>query len=79
MLRRAHRAVFGEELETFSQTATSDTRQYDLYYGIPTLCYGPCGSGSHSASEKTDLASMRETTKAIAFFIADWCGLRPAR
>ncbi len=79
VLRRAHRAVFGEELETFSQTATSDTRQYDLYYGIPTLCYGPCGSGSHRASEKTDLASMRETTKAIAFFIADWCGLRPAR
>jgi len=77
VLARAHEAVFGTTLESFSMTATSDTRQYDLYYGIPTLCYGPCGSGSHSASERTDLASMRETTKAIALFIAEWCGVRP--
>ncbi|MCX5497791.1 ArgE/DapE family deacylase [Kaistia dalseonensis] len=77
VLAEAHKAVFGTALETFSQTATSDTRQYDLYYGIPTLCYGSCGSGSHSAAERTDLVSMRETTKAIALFIAEWCGVRP--
>jgi acetylornithine deacetylase len=71
-----HKAVFGEELTSFSQTATSDSRQYDLYYGIPALCYGPKGSGAHSAEEKTDLASMIETTKVIALFIARWCGVR---
>ncbi|MFT4185424.1 MAG: ArgE/DapE family deacylase [Rhizobium sp.] len=76
-LARVHETVIGKPLEVFSQTATSDTRQYDLYYNIPTLCYGSCGSGSHSAQEKTDLASMRETTKAIALFIAEWCGTRP--
>ncbi len=77
VLEEAHEAVFGTALERFSMTATSDTRQYDLYYGIPTLCYGPRGSGAHSAAERTELASMIETTKAIALFIATWCGTRP--
>ncbi|MCD7061434.1 ArgE/DapE family deacylase [Pelagibacterium xiamenense] len=76
-LASVHEYVTGHPLETFSQTATSDTRQYDLYYGIPTLCYGGHGEGSHSPSERTNLASMQETTKIIALFIADWCGLRP--
>ena len=75
-LERVHKSVHGTELETFSQTATSDTRQYDLYYDIPTLCYGGRGEGAHSPLERTDLASMRETTKIIALFIAEWCGLR---
>ena len=77
VLADVHQAVHGTPLETFSLTATSDTRQYDLYYGIPTLCYGGHGEGSHSPGERTDLASMRETTKTIALFIAEWCGLRP--
>lgn len=77
VLARVHEAQFGTPLETIAMTATSDARQYDLYYGIPALCYGPSGSGSHSAAERTDLSSMRETTKTIALFIAEWCGLRP--
>ncbi|WP_454856492.1 ArgE/DapE family deacylase [Rhizobium binxianense] len=76
VLARSHLRVFGAELETFSQTATSDTRQYDLYYGIPTLCYGGRGHDSHSPHERTDLNSMKETTRIIGLFIADWCGLR---
>ncbi|MCX5570217.1 ArgE/DapE family deacylase [Kaistia nematophila] len=79
VLARVHETVFGARLETFSQTATSDARQYDLYYGIPALCYGGCGSGSHSPKEKTDLASMKQITKAIALFVAEWCGVRPIR
>lgn len=76
-LARVHEQVTGQPLQTFSQTATSDTRQYDLYYDIPTLCYGGVGEGSHSALERTNLSSMTQTTKIIALFIADWCGLRP--
>ena len=33
--------------------------------------------GSHSPLERTALASMQETSKVIALFIADWCRLRP--
>ncbi len=75
-LAEVHEDVYGTPLETFSQTATSDTRQYDLYYGIPTLCYGGHGGGSHSPGEYTDLDSMVHTTRVIALFIAQWCGLQ---
>lgn len=78
-LAAAHRAVMGAELDTVAMTATSDTRFYDLYYGIPALCYGGHGRGLHAPSEAVDLASLQETTLVIARFIADWCGLRPCR
>lgn len=76
VLGRSHRAVFGSELESFSMTATSDTRQYNLYYDMPALCYGGRGADSHSPTERTDLASMKETTRVLALFIAEWCGLK---
>lgn len=78
VLAASHKAVFGSDLEAICLTATSDIRQYGLYYGIPSLCYGSKGSGSHSNTEQTDLISMRETTKAIALFIANWCGVTDA-
>lgn len=70
-----HRSVMGEGLETLSMTATSDTRYYDLYYGIPTLCYGANAVGMHSPGEAVDLESLRKTTEIIARFVAKWCGL----
>lgn len=74
-LAQAHQEVFGAPLETFSLTATSDVRQYGVHYGIPALCYGGLGGGSHAANEWTDLDSMIRTTKVIARFIAGWCDL----
>jgi len=76
VLAKVHEDILGAALVRTSETATSDTRQYDLYYGIPALCYGPRGTGSHSPAERADLASMVETTKIIAVFIAAWCGLK---
>ncbi|GGE11975.1 acetylornithine deacetylase [Aureimonas endophytica] len=74
-LARAHRTVLGHELEPMVLQATSDIRQYGLYYNMPALCYGSCGSGSHTSGERTDLASMSETTLVLALFVAEWCGL----
>ncbi|HEY4199114.1 MAG TPA: ArgE/DapE family deacylase [Devosiaceae bacterium] len=74
-LAAAHETVFGEKLETFSLPATSDVRQYGVYYGIPALCYGSKSSGSHSSDERADLVSMRDTTLTLALFIANWCGV----
>ena len=59
-------------------TSTSDTRIYDLNYGIPALCYGGNARGMHSPSEAVDLASLQQTTEIIARFVAEWCGLREA-
>jgi len=74
-LSEAHASVFDSPLETFALTATTDARQYGLYYDIPSLCYGGCGGGSHAVNEWTDLDSMLQTTKVIARFVALWCRL----
>ena len=78
MLARVHSAVVGGPLEGVSLTATSDTRFYDLYYGIPALCYGGHARGMHSPTEAVDLASLQQTTEVIARFVAEWCGLTAA-
>jgi acetylornithine deacetylase len=78
VLARVHSAVVGGPLEGVSLTATSDTRFYDLYYGIPALCYGGHARGMHSPTEAVDLASLQQTTEVIARFVAEWCGLTAA-
>jgi acetylornithine deacetylase len=77
MLAAAHAQVFGAEMPARITTAVNDTRFYGLYFGIPGLCYGPKGEGAHAFDERTDLDHLRQTTLAIAAFIADWCGARP--
>ncbi len=76
-LKVAHEAVFNEPLPTRSLPATSDARQYGLYYGIPALCYGGKGRDLHGANERVDLDVMYETTVVLALFIAEWCGTVP--
>ena len=78
LLAEIHQEVIGAPLEPLVMTATSDTRFYDLYYGIPALCYGGHGVGLHAPHEAVDLQSLEKTTAIIARFIARWCGLRPA-
>lgn len=78
LLAKIHESALGYPLEPMSMTATSDTRFYDLYYGIPALCYGGNARGMHSPSEAVDLASLQQTTEIIARFVAEWCGLREA-
>lgn len=75
-LARVHESVVGGKLEPVSLTATSDTRFYDLYYGIPALCYGGHARGMHAPTEAVDLASLQQTTEVIACFVADWCGVK---
>lgn len=75
LLGELHESVMGTSLEPISMTATSDTRFYDLYYAIPTLCYGANAVGMHSPNEGVDLASLKKTTEIIALFVARWCGL----
>jgi len=77
-LGRVHEAIIGSPLEPICLTATSDTRFYDLYYGIPALCYGGHARAMHAPAEAVDLASLEQTTEIIASFIAEWCGLMPA-
>ena len=77
VLAAAHEAVFGAPMEERRSTAVNDTRFYGRYFNIPALCYGPTGEGAHGFDERTNLDDLRQTTLAIAAFIADWCGALP--
>ena len=79
VLGDAHRAVNGTSLETFMTPGYLDTRVYALYDKIPALCYGPIAENIHGVDERVSLASLKRVTTAMAFFIADWCGIEPLR
>jgi acetylornithine deacetylase len=74
VLGRAHKEATGKPLETFMTAAYLDARVYALYDKIPTLCYGGLGENIHGFDERASLASTKRITKAIALFIAEWCG-----
>lgn len=76
-LARAHQVAFGAPLETLTTPAYLDARVYALYNQIPTLCYGPVSRNIHGFDEYVSLESLRSCTKAMALFIADWCGTEP--
>ncbi len=78
VLAQVHQQVFGKKLEFRNSTGVADSRMYGLYYGIPGICYGPAGEGAHAFDERAYLPNLKETTVALAAFIADWCGTRPA-
>ena len=75
---KAFAAVYGGEVEDLVFTALTDTRFYGLNYNIPSLCFGAGGAGMHGFNEYVDLDSLRKTTKAMALFIAEWCGVEKA-
>jgi acetylornithine deacetylase len=77
VLRDAHGAVFGGELQDLTFTALTDTRFYGLNENIPSLCFGANAERMHGFNERVETESLRKTTKAIALFVAGWCGVEP--
>ena len=73
----AHQAVYGRPVQDLAFTALTDTRFYGLNHGIPSLCFGATGAAMHGFNEYVDLDSLRQSTKATALFIAEWCGVEP--
>ncbi len=74
-LASAHQTVFGRALDETASTATTDARFFGLYGQMPALVYGPRAELIHGFDERVDLASLRDVTKAMTLFIAEWCGL----
>ncbi|MEI7055740.1 ArgE/DapE family deacylase [Nocardioides sp. CCNWLW239] len=75
-LRESHRAAFGgAELGSFTTPGYLDGRVFVQYADIPTLVYGPISEAIHGNDERVDIESVRRITKAIALFIAEWCGV----
>ncbi len=78
LLEECHRTVFGNGLERYAGTGTTDARFFGLYAGIPAMVYGPAAQDIHAFDERVDLESVRRVTQSIALFIADWCGTEAA-
>ena len=75
---KAFNTVYGGAVEDLVFTALTDTRFYGLNHGIPSLCFGASGGEMHGFNEYVDLESLKKSTKAMALFIADWCGVEKA-
>lgn len=56
-------------------TCTTDARFFELYYNIPATCYGPQSSSIHGIDESVSLESVYSTSRTLALFITEWCGL----
>lgn len=76
-LARAHATVFGTPLESFVTPGYLDNRVHVLYDRIPSLCYGPNCRAIHGIDEAVEIESVRRITKAMALFVAHWCGVEP--
>ena len=75
VLTEVHDQVSGTELGTVAMPGYIDSRCYGLYAGVPALVYGPVGERLHGADERVNIDSMRQVTKTLALFIAQWCGV----
>ncbi|OQW54055.1 MAG: acetylornithine deacetylase [Proteobacteria bacterium SG_bin9] len=78
VLRDAYSHVYGGKLQDLAFTALTDTRFYGLNEGIPSLCFGAKAERMHGFNERVDIESLRKTTRTIALFVAEWCGIEPA-
>lgn len=77
VLRKAHEAVYSSPLKELAFTALTDTRFYGLNSNIPSLCIGAKAEAMHGFNERVEVESLRKTTRTIALFVADWCGVEP--
>lgn len=74
-LAAVHEEITGEEVHYSAFTGTTDMRFFNLYYDIPTICYGPTGGNYHGIDEWVDLESVKKLTKTYAAFLLKWCGI----
>jgi acetylornithine deacetylase len=74
-LARSWAAVQGGDLRAEASTAYLDGRVFVLYGDTPCLVFGPRSENIHGFDERVSLQSIRQVTRAIALFVADWCGL----
>ncbi|WP_061016699.1 ArgE/DapE family deacylase [Microbacterium sp. CCH5-D1] len=75
VLGDSHRRVFGEELRTFTTPGYLDGRVFTNYGDMPSLVYGPRSEAIHGFDERVHLDSVRNVTKTMALFLAEWCGV----
>lgn len=77
VLDGAYREIWGKPLPSATSTAYLDGRVFALYADMPTLVFGASSENIHGFDERLSLDSLKRVTKAIALFVAEWCGVEP--
>jgi acetylornithine deacetylase len=67
----------GLEAPVEGMDCPSDMYIFQKVFGIPALMWGPSGGNAHGADEYVDIESLYQAAKALAHFVADWCGVEP--
>jgi acetylornithine deacetylase len=47
-----------------------------LYFGMPTVIFGPRGAGAHNANEYVEIGSVLQTAEVLLATALEWCGAR---
>jgi acetylornithine deacetylase len=74
-LNGCHRDLSGRDAETYVSTCTTDLRAFHHFGRARGTCYGPVAENIHGANERVDIASIVQTARTYALFLARWCGL----
>ncbi|WP_085946786.1 ArgE/DapE family deacylase [Herbaspirillum sp. B65] len=75
VLASCHFDVFGTPLQEHATAAATDARFFGLYADTPAIVYGPQCRMPHGYDEAVELESVRQFTKLLVLFIAQWCGI----
>ena len=74
-LNDCHRELSGQDAADYVSTCTTDLRAFHSFGRGRGTCYGPVAENIHAANERVEIASIRQTARAYALFLARWCGL----
>jgi acetylornithine deacetylase len=74
-LNDCHRALIGQEAAGYVSTCTTDLRAFHSFGRGRGTCYGPVAENIHAANERVEIASILQTARTYALFLARWCGL----
>lgn len=72
--RQSASEVLSFSPEIVATTVGLDTR-FGPFFNTPSFVFGPVGGLLHSSNEYVELDSVIKTSKVLAAFIVDWCGI----
>jgi acetylornithine deacetylase len=74
-LNDCHRALTGQDAESYISTCTTDLRAFHFFGKGAGTCYGPVAENIHGADERVNIDSILQVARAYALFLSRWCQL----
>jgi acetylornithine deacetylase len=73
-LSRSVASVLGTSSVVTAAEYPCDAFLNQLYFGMPTLIFGPRGAGPHNANEYVEVGSVLQTAEVLLATALEWCG-----